>query len=144
MHPVDYRHRSVLLVRRQAGHVAWFIVVGSCAAAVHWTVATASVAYAGLPPLRANVMGWLVALAVSFAGHHLLSFRGHGNRLGQAAARFFLISAGGFAVNETAYALLLRWSGLRYDLLLALVLAGVAGLTYVLSRHWAFLRNPQH
>ena len=108
--------------------MAWFIVVGCAAAAVHWTVATACVAWAGLAPLWANVLGWLVAC-------------GHGNPLGAAARRFFAISAGGFAVNESAYALLLHWTTLRYDLLLAAVLVGVAGLTYVLSRHWAFLRT---
>jgi len=121
--------------------VAWFIVVGCAAAAVHWTVATACVAWAGLAPLWANVLGWLVAFGVSFGGHHHFSFRGHGNPLGAAARRFFAISAGGFAVNESAYALLLHWTTLRYDLLLAAVLVGVAGLTYVLSRHWAFLRT---
>ena len=65
------------------------------------------------------------------------------DRKSQAACdrRFFAISAGGFAVNESAYALLLHWTTLRYDLLLAAVLVGVAGLTYVLSRHWAFLRT---
>lgn len=121
--------------------MAWFIVVGCAAAAVHWTVATACVAWAGLPPLWANVLGWLVAFGVSFGGHHHFSFRGHGNPLSAAAGRFFAISAGGFAVNESAYALLLHWTTLRYDLLLAAVLVGVAGLTYVLSRHWAFLRT---
>ncbi len=122
--------------------MAWFIVVGCAAAAVHWSVATASVALAGLAPLQANVLGWLVAFVVSFSGHHFLSFRGHGNALERAALRFFAISAGGFAVNEALYALLLHWTRARYDLLLALVLVAVAGATYLLSRHWAFLRNP--
>lgn len=108
---------------------------------MHWCVATASVALGGLPPLQANVVGWLVALVVSFTGHHRLSFKGHTSSLGQAALRFFCISAGGFVINEAAYALLLHWTSLRYDLLLAMVLIGVAGITYVLSRHWAFLRS---
>lgn len=122
--------------------MAWFIVVGCAAAAVHWSVASASVALAGLAPLLANVLGWLVAFTVSFGGHHFLSFRGHGNRVGAAALRFFAVSAAGFGVNEALYALLLQTTRVRYDLLLALVLVLVAGATYLLSRHWAFLRNP--
>mgnify|MGYP002347877075 CR=1 FL=1 len=108
---------------------------------MHWCVTTACVALGGLPPLLANVVGWLVALLVSFTGHHRLSFKGHANTLGQAALRFFCISAGGFAINEATYALLLHWTPWRYDVLLAVVLVGVAGITYVLSRHWAFLRS---
>lgn len=121
--------------------MAWFIVVGCAAAAVHWSVATACVALGGLAPLQANVAGWLVAFAFSFSGHHFLSFRGHGSGMGRAALRFFAISAGGFAINEATYALLLHWTRARYDILLAIVLVGVAGLTYLLSRHWAFLRT---
>ncbi|MBN9340587.1 MAG: sugar translocase [Comamonadaceae bacterium SCN 68-20] len=144
MHRTDRHLRlahSSFLFKRQRGRVAWFIVVGCAAAAVHWSVATACVALGGLAPLQANVAGWLVAFAVSFSGHHFLSFRGHGNGMGRAALRFFAISAGGFAINEAAYALLLHWTRARYDILLAIVLVGVAGLTYLLSRHWAFLRT---
>jgi len=126
---------------RQLGRIGWFVVVGCAAAAVHWSVATALVALGGWAPLQANVVGWLVALGVSFTGHHQLSFRGHGNPIGRAGLRFFSLSAGGFLVNETAYALLLHWTSVRYDLLLAGVLVGVAGTTYLLSRHWAFLNS---
>ena len=99
------------------------------------------VGHRGWQPLAANVLGWLVAFIVSFAGHHRLTFRGHGAAPGPAAVRFFAISAGGFAVNEAAYALLLAWSDLRYDVVLAGVLLAVAALTYLLSRHWAFARS---
>ena len=85
--------------------------------------------------------GWLAAVGVSFTGHHWLSFRGHGAPLLPAALRFLCISGGGFLVNEAAYAMLLHWTGARYDLLLAAVLVLVAGGTYLLSRHWAFLRS---
>jgi putative flippase GtrA len=90
----------------------------------------------------ANVLGWLVALTVSFVGHDRLTFRGHGAARGAAAARFFVVSAAGFALNESAYAVLLEWTTHRYDLLLAIVLLAVAALTYLLSRRWAFARNP--
>ena len=132
------------LPRRRAGRgrVAWFIAVGCAAAAVHWLAVVALVGHGGWPALLANVLGWLLAFGVSFAGHHRLSFRGHGAPLGAAARRFFIVSAAGFAVNEAAYAGLLRWGVLRYDLGLALVLVGVAALTYLLGRHWAFLRSP--
>jgi len=118
-------------------------VVGCVAAFVHWSVVVALVAGLSWPPLIANVAGWLVAFSVSFLGHHRWTFRDHGVSILVSARRFFLISAGGFVVNESAYAVLLRWSGQRYDVILAAVLVAVAFATYWLSRHWAFLKASQ-
>jgi hypothetical protein len=56
--------------------------------------------------------------------------------------RFFGVSLAGFAANESTYAALLHLSGLRYDLLLAIILVLVAVMTYLLSSRWAFLGNP--
>lgn len=118
--------------------VLWFIVVGCCAAATHWLVTVGVVGLAGTPPLLANVCGWLVAFTVSFSGHYFLTFRHQKAPLATAAWRFFLVSAAGFAINELAYAALLAVSTWRYDVLLAIVLVGVAGATFVASRLWAF------
>jgi putative flippase GtrA len=115
-----------------------FVAVGCAAAVVHWSVAMAFVAGAGLPPLAANVAGWAVAVSVSFWGHHRLTFGGHGTAAGTAFRRFAVVSAAGFGVNEAAYAMLLHGTAMRADVALALVLAGVAVITYALSRLWAF------
>lgn len=122
--------------------LARFVAVGTAAAAVHWGVVTAIVSRWGWAPLAANVAGWAVALTVSFLGHHLLTFRGHGQPWWRSAPRFAAISALGFLINETAYAAMLRWSGQSYQLALAIVLVGVAALTWLLSSRWAFLRLP--
>lgn len=127
--------------RRRA---AFFVAVGASAAAVHWSVAVGLVAWAGWPPLVANVAGWLLALGVSFGGHHGLTFAGHRAPLRQAAPRFALVSGMGFGVNELSYALLLRLAPQHYGAWLALVLVLMAGLTYLLARHWAFARSPTH
>jgi putative flippase GtrA len=124
--------------------LAWFILVGTSAAGVHWGVVFGLVSHSGWHPLVANVFGWLVAFSVSFAGHHRLTFRDHAAPVGASLRRFFLVSAAGFAANQAAYAALLRWSPLRYDVALALVLVGVAAATYLLSRHWAFRRSQAH
>lgn len=124
--------------------IGWFVAVGCAAAAVHFGVVVLLVGQAGVPPLLANVLGWLVAFGVSFIGHHRLSFARHGARPVNAAARFFVVSAAGFTVNEVAYGALLRWGGLRYDLGLAVVLVAVAAATYGLGRHWVFLRSEAH
>ncbi|WBY02593.1 GtrA family protein [Ramlibacter tataouinensis] len=119
-----------------------FVLVGTAAAAVHWMMVVALVGRFGWQPLVANVAGWAAAFTVSFAGHHLLTFRGHGTAWLASARRFLLISSAGFATNEAAYAVLLRWTSGRYDVLLLIVLVMVAGATYLLSRRWAFAGAP--
>ena len=116
----------------------WFVLVGSLAAAVHFTVVIALVSAFSTPPLMANVFAWMVAFGVSYVGHHRLSFRGQAAPVARSAARFALVSLSGLALNEAAYALLLHLTPLRYDIALALVLVGVAFITYQLGRHWAF------
>lgn len=127
--------------RGMRSSAVWFVAVGCAAAAVHWGMVVALVEVAAWPPLLANIGGWLAALGVSFAGHHHLSFRGHGAGTERAAARFVLVSAAGFAVNEVSYAALLHWSSHSYSVLLAIVLLAVALATWWLSRHWVFLRT---
>jgi putative flippase GtrA len=115
-----------------------FVLVGTAAAAVHFAVVVALVSGAGLPPLQANVAGWGVAFLVSYGGHRWQTFRDSDAPTGQTLPRFFLISAAGFLVNELAYAWLLQHAGGHYRAALAVVLVGVAALTYLTSRGWAF------
>lgn len=116
-----------------------FVLVGCAAAAVHWAIVVSLVEHIALSPETANVVGWLGAWSVSFAGHRRWTFGDrHGPALA-AAARFFLLSGAAFLLNVLAYAALLRWTPLRYDLALACVLVMVASLTYAAS-HWAFRR----
>ena len=123
--------------------LGWFVAVGCAAAAVHFGVVVALVSGLGLPPLAANVGGWLVAFVVSFLGQWQLTFRAHGAPWPRALRRFFLLSLSGFAINEGSYALLLHFSRLPYDVLLAVVLLGVAVMTYLLGSRWAFRGNPR-
>lgn len=118
--------------------MALFIVVGGASAAVHLGVVVALVEALTLPPLWANLGGWAVAFWVSFAGHRWLTFGHQQAPLWPSMARFGLLSFGGFALNEAAYALALQWWPHAYHVVLAVVLVGVAGVTYVLSRWWAF------
>lgn len=116
----------------------FFIAVGATAALTHWTSVVIIVGLLDLHPLLANVLGWLIAFGVSFTGHYRLTFRDPNADKYRALVRFFLISAIGFLVNETSYALLLSRTQLSYELALAMVLIGVAFFTFIASRLWAF------
>ena len=115
-----------------------FTVVGAIAAAVHWAVAVWAVERIGIAPVLANIVGWLVALVVSFVGHWRWTFGDRRAPGWRSARRFFVVSASAFACNAVAYWALLRFSPLRYDIGLAIVLLLVATFTYLASRQWAF------
>lgn len=116
-----------------------FIAVGTTAAAVHWGVVRLAVEALGLVPLVANVVGWMIAFVVSFSGHRYWTFaETSGRDTRESLWRFGLVSLGGFVLNELSYAAVLSVGRLRYDLALGLVLVGLAVVTFVVSRCWAF------
>ncbi|MBO9357691.1 GtrA family protein [Bordetella petrii] len=118
--------------------VRWFILVGSGATATHWLVVVACVEWLLIPPLVANVAGWIAAFVVSFVGHYFLTFRHLDALWTIALRRFFFVSACGFLLNEVMYAWLLDITKERYEAVLTLVLLGVALATFLASRLWAF------
>jgi putative flippase GtrA len=116
-----------------------FILVGSAAALVHLCTVVLLVQLLGIPPLVANIGGWLCAFSVSYGGHYFLTFADHQAPVVRSVMRFFVLSASGFAINESAYAILLNVTGLSYYALLAMILVCVAVLTYIIGRRWAFV-----
>lgn len=115
-----------------------FISVGVSALLTHWLVVILLVSGAGLPPLVANVVAFLVAFNVSYFGHRHLTFRASERSHRQTLPRFAAVAASSFLVNEALYWLLLNFTPLRYDLAMLLVLGTVAGMTYLLGKFWAF------
>jgi putative flippase GtrA len=126
---------------RGAARPVIFVIVGTLAAVVHWLVAVMVVERAGVHPMLANIIGWLAALSVSFIGHWRWTFGDRRAPPVRSALRFFVLSAGAFAVNAAAYATLLRLTPLRYDIGLALVLLLVAVVTYLVSRRWVYRQD---
>ena len=114
--------------------VGMFVATGCAAALTHWLVAVLCVSGFGMAPLLANVAGWLIAFIVSFLGHYHFTFKQQRGPWARAARRFFLVSALGFCINELAYAYLLHVTAIRYDVLLAMILIGLAVLTFILGR----------
>ena len=116
----------------------WFGLVGASAAGVHLLVFEWARGF--MLPELANLVGFLTAFGVSFAGHRWLSFRGTSTGLQQSLLRFFVTAVAGFATNELCFMLALRvahWP-VWPSLVLALLLA--AGQTFLLGRWWAFRR----
>lgn len=119
--------------------LARFGVVGVAAMGVHWVV-VATIVPLGLTPLIANIIGFAMAFNVSYFGHRNWTFastQAHATTL----SRFLGVAIASFVLNEAMYSLLLRFTALDYRIALLIVLVGVAAMTFVLSRFWAF-RQP--
>jgi putative flippase GtrA len=117
-----------------------FALVGVAAAAVHFAV-VAVLTPLGLPPLVANVFAFLCAFGVSFAGHSRWSFPSERRDSAVALRRFFAVAVTSFALNETLYWALLRFTPLDYRVALAFVLVAVAFATLLSSKYWAFAES---
>ncbi|MBK1830333.1 GtrA family protein [Verrucomicrobiaceae bacterium R5-34] len=123
----------ILLLR----HASRFLVVGLCAMAVHFLLVIVFVNLE-VQPLVANVFAFLAAFQVSFWGHSSWSFADICGSRGKSMLRFFAVAVGSFLLNELLFAGLLQWTTLPYQLALVLVLGFVAGITFLLSKFWAF------
>ncbi|WP_353367136.1 GtrA family protein [Acidovorax sp. FG27] len=115
-----------------------FMLVGGAAAATHLAVVGLAVSLAGMPPLAANVIAFLVAFVVSYQGHALLTFASAQARGWAVVARYFAVASLSFVVNELLYFIALRWLHWHYLWSLFGVLVLVAVGTFVLSKFWAF------
>jgi putative flippase GtrA len=116
-----------------------FGVVGVAAMATHWCVVALLVPL-GITPLLANVIGFCIAFNVSFFGHHHWTFTSTDSQK-DTFRRFVGVAVLGFVINESMYSVLLKFTSLDYRIALLIVLASVAGLTYLLSRFWAFRQS---
>ncbi|WP_404379831.1 GtrA family protein [Caenispirillum salinarum] len=121
--------------------IARFGVVGLAATAVHYLTALAALSVA--PPLHANVIGFLTAVAVSWIGHSRWTFRAaaaDGTGAGSAARlpRFVATVVGGFSMSQGTLWLVERFDALPDALALMVAVGVVPPTTYLLNKFWVF------
>jgi putative flippase GtrA len=114
-----------------------FTLVGAVSSVVHFGIVVGLV-QGGVEPLAANVAGFLVAFAVSFAGHERWSFPSARRARVRALRRFFFVALLSFGANEALYWWLLERTDLAYGVALVIVLGAVGALTLALAKGWAF------
>lgn len=110
--------------------------VTALAAAVYWILAT----WLRLPPLLANLVGYLVAVTLGYVIHSRWSFRGHGRRddVLRTTRRFFVASLISLAMNSVWVWLLTGWLAgpTWWPILPIMVVTPVA--MFWLNRLWVF------
>lgn len=115
-----------------------FGLIGCIAMGVHWLSVVLLVQLWAIPPLIANILGFLLAFQVSYWGHYTWTFGATHLSHKTASFRFFTTACLGFIVSESLYACALYLTPLSYEMSLILVLFLTAGLTFILSKFWAF------
>ncbi len=97
-------------------------------------------AYAGLPPLVANVIAYAVAMATGYVLHSRVSFRGHGSRdnPGTRTVRFVTVSLLSFALNSLFVWALTGPIGAPLWAPVVPMLFVTPLVTFSLNRRWVF------
>jgi putative flippase GtrA len=116
---------------------ARFGLVGIVATAVHIMVVWLSLGEAGITPISANTLAFLMAFGISFAGNYLWTFRSPGSPR-RAMFRFFVIAVCAFAANTLLLAFLVH-KGWFSPVVSAIFSASVVPvISFVASRLWGF------
>jgi putative flippase GtrA len=115
-----------------------FGVVGVAATVTHVAVAVTLIERVGTPVLAGNGLAFLVAVFVSYFGHHSWTFARDGFH-DRHLPRFVTISLIGLALNQAIIFALVTLGGLPYLVGVLVVVSVVPALTFVLSRSWAFV-----
>jgi len=118
------------------GQISRFGVVGLAATGVHVAVGLGLNAGAGVAPFWANLVAFSCALGVSFYGQTRLTFPGSSTD-GGAFLRFAIVAVSGLGLNQIIVWIVTSLAGGPYWLALAIIIATVPGLTFLLLKFWA-------
>ncbi len=134
------KQQNAIIDKRQT---FWFLVVGATAALVHFLLLVVCVQLVHITPIWANVIAFLFAFVVSFAGHFHLTFsskdRSVKNDWLTSLPKWFASSVGGFLLNQGLFVLGIHWLGDSwYALIWFVVTAIVTVITFALGKLWAF------
>lgn len=120
------------------GQAFRFAVVGGAATVTHVGVAVTLIERVGISVLSANGLAFLVAVFVSYFGHHSWTFTRDGYH-DRHLPRFIAISLAGLALNQAIVFSVVTLAGFPYLVGVLVVVSIVPVLTFVLSRSWAFV-----
>ena len=123
-----------------AGQVARFASVGVVATCINVLGALALNHFAGIEPLTANFMGFLVAVLWSYFGNWAWTF-GAKDRVKTSAPKFFLMASITFALNQSIVFWVTKVEGLSLAVAMIPVVAIIPAFSFWLARTHIFTRH---
>jgi len=126
-----------------SGQALRFALVGAAATCTHYLVALISAIYVDL--YGANLLGYLVAVAISYLGHQRFSFRVAAKDIShqRQLPRFVAGSLGGLALSYLLLALMRGFFGAPNWLSLAVATGLVPVYAFLLNKLWVFRATAQ-
>ena len=122
--------------------LASFGTIGIVATLLHVTAAYLLRSGFGADPYFANLIGFLLAFGISFAGNARLTFSYRG-AISAAFVRFLALSSVSLVMTTLWMAWVVR-NGLPMSLYVLVVILTVPPVTYLLSRFWVFAPPSSH
>lgn len=122
--------------------ISRFAIVGMAATAVHIAMALCLNGLAAIPPLRANVLAFLMAWVISYLGNRGWTFAAT-TRHGVAMPRFLAVSLAGFAVNQALVFIITDLAGQPLWMAMIPVAVIVPAVSFLLSRLWVFAAHSR-
>ncbi|MES2218329.1 MAG: GtrA family protein [Pseudomonadota bacterium] len=115
-----------------------FVLIGSTAAMVNFSIVIALVESGLLSPLYANIIAFSIAFQVSYFGHRYWTFNRTVNTHKIAVPRLLLISGSSFIANEGIFYIFLNVFQLPYILALFLTLTVLPIVSFTFNKLWVF------
>lgn len=116
-----------------------FVVVGFLATLVHVAVYAGTIQFLGAAPLLANTLGFVIAVNLSFLGHHFWTFHDpQVERSRSGLIRFWGVALTGFLLNTLFVQLITGTLGLSYAWAIPPMVGVTPFVTFLISKFWAF------
>lgn len=114
-----------------------FGFVGILSTAIH-IIGGGLMIHAGINPLLANPIAFMIAFGASFVGHFAYTFKGNAANWMRAFLRFLTVALLGFLINQSVLLSLLALNLVHAFACLILSTSAAAMVSFALSRSWAF------
>jgi putative flippase GtrA len=137
---IDHFFEFLETHEKLAGQVARFASVGVVSTAINVLGALTLNHFAGIAPLTANFLGFLVAVLWSYLGNWAWTF-GAKDRVKSSAPKFFLMASITFALNQSIVFWVTKVEGLSLAIAMIPVVAIIPAFSFWLARTHIFTRH---
>lgn len=126
----------IKFIKNNVKEIFFFGLVGLMATATHYICALTSLEELKLDIYLSHLLGYLCAVAVSFFGHSLLTFK-TGLKL-KLLMPFFLVSVSTFCLSELALWMCESIFKLNHKISIGIVVISIPVISYFMNKLWVY------
>jgi putative flippase GtrA len=126
--------------REAAAQLIRYVLIGGFVTALGAAIYYGCAEYLRIEPLLANLIAFVIGVAIGYVLHSRVSFRGHGARddVARTGGRFVAVNLFGLALNSFWVWSLVHWAqGDNWWPILPMVFVTPLA-TFLMHRHWTF------